>query len=115
MEVLLFVSLSIFNIMSGFYLASRLPREGIHHLFNAIVCENRCVEEELFIRQFVSINKEAVGHQSMPVVELAELQRDTVPILEVGVKQQRGIKFQLEQVSAEVLHILFNHNFYRLT
>lgn len=49
------------------------------------------------------------------MVELAELQRDTVSILEVGVKQQRGIKFQLEQVSAKVLHVLFNYDFNCLT
>ena len=109
------VLISVFLLLFFSYLASNLPRESIHQLLNAIVSENRSVEEELCVRQFISVNKEAVGHQWVPVVELAEFQSDTVPILEVWVKQQGGIKFQLQQVSTEVLHVLLNHDFYRLT
>ncbi len=97
------------------YLASSLPTEGIHQLFNAVMCENRSVEEELRVEQFISVYEEAVGHQGVPVVELAELQRDTVTVLELGVKQQGGIKLQLQLVSTEVLHILLYHYLYGLT
>lgn len=97
------------------YLASSLPGEGVHQLLNAVVCENRRVEDELRVRQFISINEEAVWHQRVPVVELAELQSDTVAILEVGVKEQGGIKLQLQQVSTEVLHVLLYHYSYCLT
>lgn len=97
------------------YLASILPRERVHQLLNAVVRENRRVEEELPVRQLISIDKEAVRHQGVPVVELAELQRNAVPVLELGAKQQWGIKFQFQQVSAEVLHVFLYDDFYCLT
>jgi len=92
------------------YLASNLPREGIHHLLHAVVCENRRVEKELCVCELVSVYMEAVRHQRVPVVELAELQRDAVAILEVTVEQQRGVKLQLQKVATEVLHVLLYHD-----
>lgn len=68
------------------YLASSLPREGIHQLLDAVVCQNSRVEEELYIGDLISINEEAVRHEWVPVVELAELQGDAIPVLEAGVK-----------------------------
>lgn len=96
------------------YLACNLPREGVHQLLNAVVGEHGVVEEELLVRQLVSVDEEAVGHQGVPVVQLTELQSDAVPVLEAGVEQQGGIKLQLQQVPTEVLHVLLDHYFYRL-
>lgn len=92
-----------------YYLASSLPGEGVHHLINAVVCENGGVVEELLVRVLVAINHKAVRHQRVPVVELAELQSDAVPVLEVGIKEQGGVELQAQQVSAEVLHVLLYH------
>lgn len=79
-----------------------------------MVCEDRRVEQELCVRKLLSVYVEAVGHQRVPVVELAELQRDAVPVLEMRVKQQGGVKLQLQKVAAQVLHILLYHDSNRL-
>lgn len=76
--------------------------------------QDRSVEEELRIRQLVSVDVEGVGHQRVPVVELAEFQRDAVPVLEVGVEEHGGIELELQQVAAQVLHVLLYHNPYGL-
>lgn len=96
------------------HLAGSLLSEGVHHLIDAVARDNRGVEDELFVGQFVSVDKKAVGHHGVPVVELAELQSDPVAILEVGVKKQGGIELQLQPVSAEVLHVLLYHYLYCL-
>lgn len=96
------------------YLPSNLPGEGIHERLHAVVRQNRRVEEELFVWQLVPIYYEAVGHQRVPVVELAELQSDTVAVLEVRAEQQGGIELELKQVSAKVLHVIFYHDSYGL-
>lgn len=49
------------------------------------------------------------------MVELAELQSDTVAVLEGRAEQQGGIELELKQVSAEVLHVIFYHDSYGLT
>lgn len=92
-----------------YYLASSLPGEGFHHLIDAVVHENGGVVDELLVRELVAVNHKAVGHQRVPVVELAELQSDAVPVLEVGIKEQGGVELQAQQVSAQVLHILLYH------
>lgn len=97
-----------------FYLAGDLAGEGIHQLFHAVVSENGRVEQEVFVRQLISVYVEAVGHQRVPVVQLAELQRDAVPVLELGVEQQRGVELQVQEVAAEVLHVLLDDDSYRL-
>lgn len=74
------------------YLASNLPCEGVHKLFNAVVSEDRGVEEELCVGKVIPVNEEAVRHQGVPVVKVAELKGDTVPVLERGVEQESGIK-----------------------
>lgn len=74
------------------YLASDLPGEGVYNLLNAIVCEDGGVVDELLVWQLVSIDDEAVGHQRVPVVEVAELQRDTIAVLEVGIEEQGRIE-----------------------
>lgn len=97
-----------------YYLAGDLAGEGIHQLFHAVVSENGRVEQEVFVRQLISVYVEAVGHQRVPVVQLAELQRDAVPVLELGVEQQRGVELQVQEVAAEVLHVLLDDDSYRL-
>lgn len=97
------------------YLASDLPGEGVHNLLNAVVCEDGGVVEKLLVRQLVSVDDKGVGHQRVPVVEVAELQSDAVPVLEVGIEEQGGIELQLQHVAAEVLHVLLDHYFYGLT
>lgn len=92
-----------------------MPRERVHQLVNAVVREDGRVKEKLRVRHFISIYEEAVRHQRMPVVQLAELQCDSVSILEGSVKQQRWIKLQLQHVATEVLYILLDHDFDRLT
>lgn len=103
------------DIKRGHYLASGLPREGLHHFIYAIVHEEWSVVEELPMRHFVAINEETVRYQGVPVVKLAELQRDAVTILELGVKQHYGVKLQFQKVSAELLHVLLYHYLYRLS
>lgn len=103
------VTLSVIN-----HLARSLLREGVHQLIDAVACDNRGVEDELFIGQFISVDEEAVGHHGVPVVELAELQSDPVAVLEVGVEKQAGIELQLQPVAAEVLHVLLYHYLYCL-
>lgn len=56
----------------------------------------------------VSVDEEAVGHQRVPVVELAELQSDAVAVLETLAKEQRRIELQLKQVAAQMLHVVFD-------
>lgn len=52
------------------------------------------VEHEISIRDLGSVNKKAVGHEWMPVVELIKLQGNAVLVLELGVKEQGRIKLQ---------------------
>lgn len=56
----------------------------------------------------VSVDEEAVGHQRVPVVEVAELQSDAVAVLETLAKEQRRIELQLKQVAAQMLHVIFD-------
>lgn len=46
----------------------------------------------------------------MPVIELVELHRDAIPVLELCPKQQFGVELEAEEVPAEVLDIIFNDN-----
>lgn len=59
---------------------------------------------------FISVNEEAVRYQRVPVVEVAELQSDAVAVLETCVEEQGGIELELEQVTTQMLHVLFNYN-----
>ena len=69
--------------------------------------EDRGVVKKLGVRDFIPIDDEAVRHHWVPVVELAELQGDAVAVLERHIEEQGGIELQLQQVTAQMLHILF--------
>lgn len=58
----------------------------------------------------ISINEEAVRHQWVPVVEVAELQSDAVAVLETLIEKQGGIELQLKQVTTQMLHVLFYYD-----
>lgn len=58
----------------------------------------------------VSVDEEAVGHQWVPVVQVAELQSDAVAVLETLAKEQRRIKLQLKQIAAQMLHVILDYD-----
>lgn len=72
--------------------------------------EYRGVVNKLGVRDLVPADREAVGHQRVPVVELAELQGDAVAVLELRPEEQRGIELQLQQVTAQLLHVLLHYD-----
>lgn len=72
--------------------------------------EERCVVKKLRVGDVISVDEKAVGHQRVPVVEVAELHGDTVAVLETLIEEQGGIELQLQQVTAQLLHVLFNDN-----
>lgn len=84
--------------------------EGIHQLLHPKVHEEGRVVNELGVQDFMSIDEKAVRHQWVPVVEVAELQSDAVAVLETLFEEQRGIKLQLQQITAQMLHILFDYD-----
>lgn len=68
------------------------------------------VVHKLGVRDVISINEEAVRHQWVPVVEVAELQSDAVAVLETLIEKQRGVELQLKQVTTQMLHVLFYYD-----
>lgn len=72
--------------------------------------EDGGVVNKFGVWDFISIDKKAVGHQWVPVVEVAELQSNAVAVLETRVEQQRGIELQLQQVTTQMLHVLFDYD-----
>lgn len=58
----------------------------------------------------MTIDDEVVRHQRVPAVELTELQSDAIAVLERHSEQQRRIKLQFQEITAKVLHIIFNYN-----
>lgn len=72
--------------------------------------EDGGVVHKLGVWNIISINKEAVRHQWVPVVEVVELQSDAVAVLEKLIKKQRGIELQLKQVATQLLHVVFYYD-----
>ncbi len=97
------------------YLSCRLSREGIHQFLHPVVHEERGVVKKLGVRDFISVDVEAVRHQRVPVVEVAELQSDAVAVLETRIEEQGRVELQLQQVTAQLLHVLFYYNAYCLS
>lgn len=49
------------------------------------------------------------------MVKVVELHGDAVTVLELLFEEQRGVKLQLEFIIAQLLDVLFNYDFNRLT
>lgn len=92
------------------YLSCRLSRESIHQFLHPVMHDDGGVVQELGVGDIVSINEEAVRHQWVPVVKVAELQSDAVTVLDTLIEKQRGIERQLEEIAAQMLHILFDYD-----
>lgn len=90
--------------------ASALAREGVHQGLDPIVHEHGGVEQELLVAVLLGAHLEGVGHERVPVVELVELHGDAVAVLELGAEQQFRVKLQPQEVAAQLLHVLLNHN-----
>ncbi len=96
--------------MTVIYLSCRLSRESVHKFLHPKVRENGGVEKKLRVLDFFPINEKAVRHQWVPVVEYAELQSDAVAVLVTCIEEHFGIELKLQQVTTQLLHILFYYN-----
>lgn len=72
--------------------------------------EDGRVVHELRVRDFFPVNEEAVGHQWVPVVQVAELQSDAVAVLETLTEEQGGVELQFKQVATQMLHVLLDYD-----
>lgn len=97
------------------YLSCGLGWEGLNQFLHPVVGEDRGVENELRVVNVLSIDLEAVRHERVPVVKLTELHRNPVLVLKLWGEQQRGIKVELQPVTAQMLHIVLDHNTNGLT
>lgn len=95
---------------TGSYPSCSLPGKGLHQGFYTIVHEHGGVVEELLIAVLLSLDDEGVGHQPVPVVELVELHRNAIPVLELLLEQQLRVKLEAQEVPAEVLDVVLNDN-----
>lgn len=68
---------------AGLYPSCYLLGEGLHQCLHTVVHEHGGVVEELLVAVLLSLDDEGVGHQPMPVIELVELHRDAIPVLEL--------------------------------
>lgn len=101
--------------ITEYYLSCVLSGERIHQLLHTIMHKDGGVVNKLGVWDLVSVDEKAVGHQWVPVIELAELQGDAVTVLKARVEEQGGVKFQLQHVAAQLLHVLFDYNLDDLT
>lgn len=92
------------------YLSSRLSRKGIHQFLHPVVDKEGIVVEKLGVWDVFFIDKEAVRHQGVPVVKVDKLHSNAIAVLELLFEEQGGIKLQLEQITAQLLHIFFNYD-----
>lgn len=92
------------------YPASALAREGIHQGLHPMVHQHGGVEQELLIAVVLGAHREGVGHERVPVVEMVELQGDAVLVLELDTEQQLWVKLELQEVAAQLLHVLLDDN-----
>ena len=87
-----------------------LLRECLNKCFHSIVGQNGRIKDELGVLDLVAVDVEAVWHERVPVVEVVELQRDSVLVLEPGIEKKFWVKLQVQQIPTQVLDIVFNHN-----
>lgn len=94
---------------AGPYPSCYLLGKGLHQCLHAVVHEHGGVVEELLVAVLLPLDDEGVGHQPVPVIELVELHRDAIPVLELGPKQQLGVELEAQVVPTEVLDVVFNN------
>ncbi len=75
-----------------------------------MLSHHRGVEDKLFVAVILLLNVEGIRHQRVPVVQGVELRRNAVLVLEALVEEQLGVKLELEVISAQVLHVVLDHN-----
>lgn len=90
--------------------ACRLARKGIHQGLDPVVHQHGGVEQKLLVAVVLGAHPEEVGHERMPVVQLVELHGDAVAVLELGPEQQLWVELELQEVAAQLLHVLLYHN-----
>lgn len=93
---------------AGPYHPRSLLGKGLHQGLHAIVQEHGGVVEKLLVAVRFPLDDEGVRHQPVPVIELVELHRDAIPVLELPPEQQLGVKLEAQEVPAEVLDVVFN-------
>lgn len=93
---------------TGPYPSCSLHGKGLCQGLHAIVHEHGGVVEELLVAVLLSLDGEGVGHQRVPVVELVELHRNAIPVLELLLKQQLRVELEVQEVPAEVLDVVLN-------
>lgn len=92
------------------YPASDLARKGVNQGLDPVVHQHGGVEQELLIAVLLGAHSEGVRHEWVPVVEVVELHGNAVAILEVDAEEQLRVKLQLQEVAAQLLHVLLNHD-----
>lgn len=97
------------------YPACCLLGEWIHQIAYAMVCHNWGVEEELLVAVDFTLDAEVIRHEWVPVVKGIKFRWDPVLVLETLVKEELWIKFKLQVVATQVLHIFLNYNLDGLT
>lgn len=93
---------------AGPYPSCNLLGKGFHQCLHTIVQEHGGVVEELLVAVLFLLDDEGVRHQPVPVIELVELHRNAIPVLELLPKQQLRVKLEAQVVPTEVLDIVFN-------
>lgn len=78
---------------------------------DAVPSHYRVVEDELFVAVLLLLDVKTVGHQWVPVVQGVEFRCDAVLVLETLLEQQLRVKLEIEVIAAQVLHVVFDHNF----
>lgn len=92
------------------YPASTLAREGIHQGLHPIVHQHGGVEQELLVAVVLGAHLEGVRHERVPVVEMVELHGNAVLVLELDAEQQLRVELELQEVAAQLLHVLLDHD-----
>lgn len=77
--------------------------------------EDGVVVEKLFESVLLVFNVEGVRQQRMPVIECVEFRGNAVLILELLVEKQLWVELEFEVVTAQVLHVVFDHYLDRLS
>jgi len=98
------------EVALGSYLSGDLVGEGLHEAPDAVLGDDGGVEDKLLVAVVAPLDAEAVGHQRVPVVQRVELRRDAVLVLEALIEQQLRVELQLEVVTAQVLHVVLDHD-----